>query len=214
MRTWLRLSTSCASTVHPRCCAADNAVSQPPAEHCVNVRSTAGDGIRVHVRPGQDQLIGARRALAAVPRPGTLAAARMPRGLSAQANRPANRPAIPPRVVGLFGRVLSHRHGPLGAWPQGACSGGRRWAHVPCCLWGESASQQSAAESCRRFVYSFASYKAVRSKCFPHQNCPQENAPRGPPFGFCWGAKQVTHMQGDAFQLLAFPNRRGAGPSN
>ena len=26
-------------------------------------------------------------------------------------------------------------------------------------------------------------HKAVRSKCFPHQNCPQENAPRGPPFG-------------------------------
>ena len=40
----------------PTCCAADTAISQPPAGPCANARSTVAPEIRVHVRPGQDQL--------------------------------------------------------------------------------------------------------------------------------------------------------------
>ena len=40
----------------PTCCAADTAISQPTAGPCANARSTVAPEIRVHVRPGQDQL--------------------------------------------------------------------------------------------------------------------------------------------------------------
>ena len=40
----------------PTCCAADTAISQPPAGPCANARSAVAPEIRVHVRPGQDQL--------------------------------------------------------------------------------------------------------------------------------------------------------------
>ena len=147
----LRLSTSCAATVHPRCCAADTAASQPPAGHCVNARSTVAPEFACTCAQGRTNW-GTSSSCRSSARPGTLAAARVPRGWSAEANRPANRPAIPPRAVGSLCRGCLRRHGPLAAWPKSACSGRRRWAHVRRCPWGERASQQSAAVSCRIFL--------------------------------------------------------------
>lgn len=124
----------------PACCAADTAASQPSAGHCVSMRARR---VRRNPRARAPRTgpIGARRpigALAAVPlRPGTLAAARMPRGWSDVTNRPANRPAIPPKAVGLFGRALSRITGLAHRLRAPACAGRRRWAHVCRCPWGE-----------------------------------------------------------------------------
>ena len=113
----LRLSTSCAATVHPRCCAADTAASQPPAGHCVNARSTVAPEFARTCAQGRTNW-GTSSSCRSSARPGTLAAARVPRGWSAEANRPANRPAIPPRAVGLFGRALSRLTG-MAHWARG-----------------------------------------------------------------------------------------------
>ena len=116
-RAALRLPTSCAATVHPRCCAADTAVSQPPAGHCVNARSTVAPEFARTCAQGRTNW-GTSSSCRSSARPGTLAAARVPRGWSAEANRPANRPAIPPRAVGLFGRALSRLTG-MAHWARG-----------------------------------------------------------------------------------------------
>ena len=113
----LRLSTSCAATVHPRCCAADTAASQPPAGHCVNARSTVAPEFACTCAQGRTNW-GTSSSCRSSARPGTLAAARVPRGWSAEANRPAIRPAIPPRAVGLFGRALSRLTG-MAHWARG-----------------------------------------------------------------------------------------------
>ena len=113
----LRLSTSCAATVHPRCCAADTAASQPPAGHCVNARSTVAPEFACTCAQGRTNW-GTSSSCRSSARPGTLAAARVPRGWSAEANRPANRPAIPPTAVWLFGRALSRLTG-MAHWARG-----------------------------------------------------------------------------------------------
>ena len=111
----------------PTCCAADTAISQPPAGPCANARSTVAPEIRVHVRPGQDQLGHVellpqfRETRYARRRAG---ATRLV-GRGESAGESASYSADSGWVI-RSGAVSSHRHGPLGAWPKGACSGRRR----------------------------------------------------------------------------------------
>jgi len=87
------------------------------AGHCVNARSTVAPGFACTCAQGRTNW-GTSSSCRSSARPGTLAAARVPRGWSAEANRPANRPAIPPRAVGLFGRALSRLTG-MAHWARG-----------------------------------------------------------------------------------------------